>query len=151
MTIIYIMNSRLDEKLLRLKAKKYVNNLHGVADISMNMESDFTFDWHKKCLSKIWRDEEVPNYKLPISTEKDTVIKYFVNNIKISANVIAYILFEGRLIISFLIFDFESLLSSNMEWIKTYDISLLFLNPNRVIAINENEYDLTIFDIIDSK
>lgn len=58
--------------------------------------------------------------------------------------------FEGRVIISFIINKLCDFLHSYMFLNNALDMNILSLNPNRVIDISEDEYDLNIYDISES-
>ena len=149
MVIIYIMNNKLDEKLLWLKAKKYINSLDGITNVSIDVMNELAFDWHRSVLSKIWSDKEKPKRKISLSAKKSDILDCIFHEIKLSENVTCYISLENRLIMSFVIIDFERFFLRNVEWNKTCDTSILLLNPNRVVVISEDEYDLTIFDVFE--
>lgn len=151
MIIIYIMNNKLSEKLLWLKAKKYISSFDGITNVSIGIMNELTFNWHMDVLSRIWSDKEKLSCKISLSSQVDDIFECIFHEVKLSENVVLHIPFENRLIISFTIVDFKRFFLSIIKWNKTYDISILLLNPSRVIVISEDEYDLTIFDTFESE
>jgi hypothetical protein len=151
MIIIYIMNNKLNEKLLWLKAKKYISSLDGITNVSIDIMNELTFNWHRDVLSRIWSNKESPSCKISLSSQVEDIFECIFHEVKLSGNVVFHIPFENRLIISFIVLDFNRFFLSNIKWNKTYDISILLLNPSRVIVISEDEYDLTIFDTFESE
>ncbi|MFP2424029.1 hypothetical protein ACLEXA_21235 [Pseudescherichia vulneris] len=145
------MNNKLNEKLLWLKAKKYIDSIDGITNVSMDIMSELTFGWHRDVLSKIWADKERLKRKISLPNQVEDVFECILHDIELSENAIFHIPFENRLIISFAIVDFKGVFLSNIEWNKTYDMSILLLNPNRVIVISEDEYYLTIFDTFEGE
>ena len=55
------------------------------------------------------------------------------------------LVFEGKSVISACVNDFYSFITSVFILNKTYDISLLFQSPDRVISISDNEYDVDFY------
>ena len=47
------MNNKLQEKLLLLRAKKYINRIRGIKNIAVNLDDYTQFQWHRDIYNKI--------------------------------------------------------------------------------------------------
>ncbi|RAX06517.1 hypothetical protein [Photorhabdus bodei] len=141
------MNKKLEEKLLLLRAKKYIDSIRGIENVSIFFINNDEFQWHMDVYNSILRRNEMPEYKLALPVNKEDVCSYMQSKINIGEDNSYYMFFEGRTIISFHIVNLHDFLSSHFLLNNTFDINVLSLNPMRVIDMSEDEYELNIFDI----
>ncbi|KLU14469.1 MULTISPECIES: hypothetical protein [Xenorhabdus] len=140
------MNSRLEEKLLLLRARKYIDKIQGINNIVISLDNGKEFQWHRKICNSILKGNEKPEYKLDLPINKEDVYSYVQSEIHIGESNNYYMFFEGLVIISFTIVNLRDFLYSHFSLNKTFDISVLSLNPMKIIVISEEEYELSIFD-----
>ncbi len=146
----FIMNNKLQEKLLLLRAKKYINRIRGIKNIAVNLDDYTQFQWHRDIYNKILRRSELPEYKIALPASQQDIYLYLQPKINIDKSSCYYMFFEGKVIISFYFADFYDFFLSHMLLNNTFDMNILSLNPDRVIDISEDEYDLNIYDIFRS-
>ncbi|PHM33525.1 hypothetical protein Xmau_04519 [Xenorhabdus mauleonii] len=139
------MNNKLEEKLLLSKAKRYIDKIQGIKNLSISLVNEEEFQWHREVYSRILKGKEIPECKLELPVSREDVYSYMQSKIHIGECSSYYIFFEGLVIISFNIVSLHDFLSSYFALNKTFDISVLSLNPAMIIVISEEEYELNIF------
>ncbi|MEY1391210.1 hypothetical protein AB7044_19275 [Providencia stuartii] len=144
------MNNNLEEKFLLLRAKKYLDKLKGITDEVVYLDDMVQFKWHKSIYNKILKKSEIPKYKINLPMKRQDLCIYIQSKINLNENDRYYMFFEIRVIISFIINKLCDFLHSYMFLNNALDMNILSLNPNRVIDISEDEYDLNIYDISES-
>ncbi len=55
--------------------------------------------------------------------------------------------YSGNVSISFYVESFSDFILSLFSINRTYDFSLVFMSPDRVIALSDNEYDIHLYYI----
>ncbi|WP_145956867.1 hypothetical protein [Xenorhabdus miraniensis] len=123
-----------------------MDKIHGIKNVSMSLINEEEFQWHREIHNRILKGEEIPECKLELPVNEEDIYSYMQSKIHIGECNSHYMLFEGLAIISFNIVDLHDFLSSYFALNKTFDISMLSLNPMRVIVISDEEYELNIFD-----
>ncbi|MCW7550936.1 MULTISPECIES: hypothetical protein [Photorhabdus] len=140
------MNNKLEEKLLLLRAKRYIDKIHGIENIFISLFNEKEFQWHKEICSNILRNREKPKCKLNLPVKEEEVYSYMRSKIHIGEHYNYYMFFEGIVMFSFNIIDLQCFLSSCYALKRTFDVCVLLLNPMKVIAISEEEYELSFYD-----
>lgn len=146
MITIFTMNNKIEEKLLLLRAKKFADNLEGLESFSISLLENDVFSWNRdklKIASAIDDRNERVRFEQPV--EESELISTIISLLGINKNFSCWLVHEGRCGIFVRGNDFRSFLSSIFRINKTYDMSLIFESPDRVISINDNEYDVDIF------
>ncbi|CDH29535.1 hypothetical protein ID858_15845 [Xenorhabdus sp. DI] len=141
------MNSKLEEKMLLARAKRYINNIQGIEKISISLSNnDKEFQWHKEIINSILKGKEIPECKLELPVSEEDIYSYLQSKIHIGECNSYYMFFEGMVKFSFNIIDLKRFLSSCYALKKTFDLYVLLLNPMKVIAISEEEYELSFYN-----
>ena len=142
--IIFIMNNTLKEKLLLVRAKKYANAINGINRYSISLLRNDDFSWHRQELRKSYsldhKGEIIYNHPIKIND----LIESIMTLLNIKSIFFCYLLFEGEVCISVNGNDFYNFLMSIFKLEGSYNASLIFTNPDRVLNINDNEYDVDI-------
>lgn len=149
MIIIFIMSIKLEEKLLLNRAKKYAAKLKGIGSFSISLLRENDFIWHRKKLIKIHKiDNEIKRktYSHPIDILD--LYRSAIAPLNILNQVHCYLFYEGSVCIFIQCTDFYSLLDSIFKLEHTYDLSLSFTSPDRILAINDSEYELEVYYVI---
>lgn len=142
------MAINLEEKLLVNRAKKYANELDGVGFYSISLLGKDDFSWHRYKLMEI---NNIDN-KVKHETYSNLINEnYLCNKIKMLLKekdpVNCYFFYEGRVCISIYCIDLKHLLRSIFRLNNSYDLSLSFILPDRVLAINDSEYKVDLYYI----
>ncbi|WP_318390466.1 hypothetical protein [Enterobacter sp.] len=140
------MINKIEEKLLLLRAKKFADNLEGLESFSISLLGNDIFAWHRDKLKKSYaiddRNERIC-FEQPVGT--DQLIGAVISLLSIDKQFSCWIFYEGRCAIFVRGDDFHVFLVSMFKLNKTYDLSLIFESPDRVISISDNEYDVDIY------
>jgi hypothetical protein len=142
MIITYIMNNRLEKKLLYKKAKEYVSQLEGIESFTISYVNDEDFIWYKEQLKLFFKIDQIDSeirLEHPISKKKlIEIINKILNN-----NFFKCIqLFEEKIAIHLNINYLDNFLNSIFKYNQSFDLSLLFLEPERILVINDDEYEI---------
>ncbi|MBD2793181.1 hypothetical protein [Xenorhabdus szentirmaii] len=141
-----VERSQLEYKLSLFRARKYIADIEGISTPSISPLNRDDFRWHKACLSAIHKISEKPDLLYNPTHKYEDTISYLNNSIAINKKSQCHMLFEDLLIISFNIIRFDKFLLSHFLKRKNFDISLLLLEPKRVIVVSDDEYKINIFD-----
>jgi hypothetical protein len=140
------MTNNLEEKLLLMRAKRYANDLDGVDVFSISLLKDKDFLWHRQELreaNNLCRKIERVIYTKP--GDVDGFIKNIMTLLNISNQFSCYLFYEGRVCISICGNDFYRFSMKIIKLNRTYDLSLVFISPDRILSVSDNEYDLDIY------
>jgi hypothetical protein len=142
MIITYIMNNRLEKKLLYKKAKEYVSQLEGIESFTISYVNDEDYIWYKEQLKLFFKIDQIDSeirLEHPISKKKlIEIINKILNN-----NFFKCIqLFEEKIAIHLNINYLDNFLNSIFKYNQSFDLSLLFLEPERILVINDDEYEI---------
>ncbi|WP_387493223.1 hypothetical protein [Photorhabdus sp. RM96S] len=77
------MNKKLEEKLLLLRAKKYIDSIRGIENTSIYFANNDEFQWHKNMYDGILKRNEMPECKLALPVNKEDVYSYMQSKINI--------------------------------------------------------------------
>lgn len=146
MITIFIMITKIEAKLLLLKARKFADNLKGTDSVSIALLDKDAFLWHRdelKMANAIDNKNERVCFKQPVAEDKliDTVISL----LNIGEHFLCWLVYEGRCGIFVRGNDFHLFLSSIFRLNNTHDVSLIFESPDRIISISDNEHDVDIY------
>lgn len=145
MTIIFIMNNILEKKLLYLKIKKYAKNLEGIQSFKISFIEDKDFVWFKKQMKFFFKIEQNnADIILEHDVSKKKVIQVIHNILKTNTGINCIQLFEEKIAVYLKIKNLDFFLNSVFKYNQCYDLSLLFLEPERIIIINDDEYKIYI-------
>ncbi|PKA30688.1 hypothetical protein CWR41_12580 [Cedecea lapagei] len=140
------MKNKIEDKLLLLRAKKFADNLEGLDFFSIYPLDNDIFLWHREKLKTAYAiDNTNDKISLEQPVKTNEIIRIMASLLKIENKTSCWLVYEGRSVISACVNDFHSFLTSVFRLNKTYDISLLFQSPDRVISISDNEYDVDIY------
>ncbi|WP_187655560.1 hypothetical protein [Xenorhabdus sp. PB62.4] len=120
-----------------------MDKIHGIKNVSISLVNEEEFQWHREIHNSILKGEEIPECKLDLPVSEEDIYLYIQSKIHIGECNSHYMLFEGLAIISFNIVNLHDFLSSYFALNKTFDISVLSLNPMRIIVISDEEYELS--------
>jgi len=142
---IFTMTNKIEEKILMLRAKKFADNLEGLESFSISLLGDDVFSWHRDKLKKANAiDDRNGNVFFEQPVRVDELISAVISLLNIDAQFSCWLLYEGRCGIFARGKDFHVFLVSIFKLNNTYDLSLVFESPDRVISISDNEYDVDI-------
>lgn len=140
------MKNKIEDKLLLLRAKKFADNLEGLDFFSIYQLDNDIFSWHREKLKIAYAiDNTNDKISLEQPVKMNEIIRIMASLLKIENKTSCWLVYEGRSVISVCVNDFHSFVTSVFRLNKTYDISLLFQSPDRVISISDNEYDIDIY------
>lgn len=146
MIIIFTMLNKIEEKLLLLKAKKFADNLEGLESFSISLLENDNFSWHRDKLKKANAiDDRNDNVFFEQPAGADELISAVTSLLNIDTQFSCWLLYEGRCGIFVRVSDFHIFLVSIFKLNKTYDLSLIFESPDRVITISDNAYNVDIY------
>ncbi|WP_141673027.1 hypothetical protein [Gilliamella sp. App6-5] len=137
------MNNKLEKKLLYIKAKEYVSQLKGIESFTISYVNDEDFVWYKKQLKLFFKIEQIDSrmtLEHPISKKK--LIEIVNNILKNNGFSKCIQLFEEKIAIHLNINNLDEFLNSIFRYNQTFDLSLLFLKPERILVINDDEYEV---------
>lgn len=146
MIITFIMTSRLEEKLLLNKARKFSNNINGINSFSISLLNKDDFPWHREELKRaraINSEVEKIHFEQPV--KERNLVETIVDLLDITNKFTCYFFYEGVVSVCVHGNDFSSFLISMFKLNDTYDLSLIFKSPDRVFIINDDEYSLDIY------
>lgn len=145
MITIFIMKNKIEDKLLLFRAKKFAVNLEGLNSFSIYPLDNDIFLWHREKLKTAYAIDN-RNHKISLEqpVKMNEIIRTMTSLLKIEKTSCCLV-FEGKSVISACVNDFYSFITSVFRLNKTYDISLLFQSPDRVISISDNEYDVDFY------
>ncbi|OCG61455.1 hypothetical protein A9G30_10525 [Gilliamella sp. Fer4-1] len=142
MIITYIMNNKLEKKLLYKKAEEYVSQLEGIESFTISSVNNEDFIWYKEQLKIFFKIDQIDSeirLEHPISQKKLIEI---INN-TLNNNFFKCIqLFEEKIAIHLNINHLDNFLNSIFKYNQSFDLSLLFLQPERILVINDDEYEI---------
>lgn len=146
MITISIMITKIEDKLLLLRARKFADNLEGLESFSISLLEKDAFLWHRdelKMANAIDNKNERVCFKQPVAEDK--LIEAVISLLNIGEHFICWLVYEGRCGIFIRGNDFHLFLVSIFRLNNTYDVSLIFESPDRVITISDSEYDVDIY------
>ena len=146
--IIYIMKISLKDKLNLFRAKDYATKLDGISSFNISFLHDNEFIWHRKMLMEINKIDNIIKKKvfnLPIN--RNVLVSEVESILNIKKDIICNMFYYGDICISFYVENFSNFILSLFSINKTYDFSLAFTSPDRVIALSDNEYDIYLYYI----
>ncbi|MDR1849999.1 MAG: hypothetical protein LBQ75_08160, partial [Zoogloeaceae bacterium] len=142
-------NPILEEKLLLLRARKYANSLaslDGVDAVSVSLLKEDDFLWHRQEMRKTYAiDREIEGIVYPLPVNADDLIQQITGLLDLSDQFSCYFFYEGACIITINGNSFRKFLMSFFEMQQTYDLGLIFINPDRILTVDDGEYDLFIY------
>jgi hypothetical protein len=149
MTIIFIMNSKLEKKLLLLRAKNYAAVVDGIRDMTISFLERDECIWHREKLAQINSYHGLPklkSYTLPVN-ESDLISD--ISSLLITNKINdCFVFFENNVKIEFHVIDHFLFIKSFLSINKTFDLSLAFFQPDGVLVVSDDEYELKTFFII---
>ncbi|NUF50234.1 hypothetical protein [Gilliamella sp. ESL0250] len=137
------MNNKLEKKLLYIKAKEYVSQLKGIESFTISYVNDEDFVWYKKQLKLFFKIEQIDSRMTldhPISKKK--LIEIVNKTLKNNGFSKCIQLVEEKIAIHLNINNLDDFLNSIFRYNQTFDLSLLFLEPERILVINDDEYEV---------
>ncbi|TBR63340.1 MULTISPECIES: hypothetical protein [unclassified Escherichia] len=140
------MINKIEEKLILLRAKKFTDNLEGLESFSISLLGNDIFLWHRdelKMANAIDNKNERVLFKQPVAEDK--LINAVISLLNIDKIFLCWLVYEDRCGIFIRGNDFKLFLASVFRLNNSYDASLIFESPDRVISISDNEYDVDIF------
>ena len=145
MITIFTMKNKIEDKLLLFRVNKFAVNLEGLNFFSIYPIENDIFLWHREKLKTAYAiDNRNDKFSLEQPVKMNEIIRIMTSLLKIEKTSCCLV-FEGKSVISTYVNDFHSFLTSVFRLNKTYDISLLFQSPDRVISISDNVYDVDIY------
>ncbi|EAA7007515.1 hypothetical protein AVW22_24295, partial [Salmonella enterica] len=96
-----------------------------------------------KAANSIDNKDERLCFKQPV--EEDKIISAVISLLKIDKQFFCWLVYEDMCGIFVRGSDFHLFLVSIFRLNHTYDVSLIFESPDKVIAINDNEYVVDIY------
>ena len=106
MTIIFIMNSELEKKLLLLRAKKYAVVIDGIRDMTISFLERNECIWHREKLAQINSYHGLPKLKSYILPVNESDLISDISSLLIANKINdCFVLFENNVKIKFHVID----------------------------------------------
>lgn len=145
------MKNSLEEKLMLSKAKAYMKKFESIESFDMVLSDESMCVWHAERLSKIRKiDIDLSAYQSSNNEKISCPINKFdfIKKIEKKCNVenkFSCSFFRNGVFISVRGECFSSFLKELFDINDTFDFSLMFFLPNRLIAANDNDHDVELF------
>ncbi|MBI0037823.1 hypothetical protein H3T61_06250 [Gilliamella sp. B14384H2] len=142
------MKTSLKDKLNLFRARDYATKLNGISSFNVSLLHDNEFIWHRKMLieiNKIDNDIKKIFFNLPIN--RNVLAREVESILNIKKDIMCNMFYSGNVSISFYVESFSDFILSLFSINRTYDFSLVFTSPDRVIALSDNEYDIHLYYI----
>lgn len=146
MITIFTMINKIEAKLLMLRARKFADKLEGLELFSISLLDNDDFFWHRDKL-KIANTIDDKNHRVCLEqpVEIDKLIITITSLLGVDKQFSCLLIYEGRCGVFVRGNDFHSFLVSAFRLNRTFDLSLIFEFPDRVISISDNEYNVDIY------
>lgn len=139
------MNDKLRKKLAYLQVNKYANKLEGIDSFSIIDGKKEDYSWYKENLNSFWLIKRIDwsaKLEQPVAwRELSGIVREFLKEHPVASGVQ---LFEDTIALNLRITNFDLLLNSIFKYNGNYDLSLLILNPERLLMIDDSEYSVYI-------
>ncbi|ARJ42537.1 hypothetical protein B1H58_11200 [Pantoea alhagi] len=140
------MKISLQNKLNLTKAKSYATKLNGVTSFKISLLHEDDFVWHRKMLKEINKIDnfiERKSFNIPLNI--NSLISLFASTLNVQKNINCNIFYVGEVCISLCVEDLSAFILSLFSINGTYDFSLAFTSPDRVIVLSDNEYEVEFY------
>lgn len=137
------MNNILEKKLLYIKAKEYVSQLKGIESFTISYINNEDYIWHRQQLKLFFNIDQIGReitINHPINPKE--LIEVVSELLKNNDFLKCIKLFEEKIAIHLNINNLDAFLNSIFKYNQTFDLSLLFLEPERILIINDKEYEI---------
>lgn len=141
--------TKLDERKRILSAKKYFNDFCNIREYCFVENDGDLFSWHNKIIKDFYKiDREIVS--ATFSIEHSVKFTLLWEKVYLFASKFPWDFFTYRngVIAKVKINDMKSFLKELFEKQYTYDFYMLSLNPDRVMAFCDNEYDVEFLYIV---
>lgn len=140
------MTKKIEDKLLLLRAKKFADSIEGIDSIFISLLGNDMLLWHR---DKLTIANAIDNGNGRICFEQparmDELIRAVISTLGIEGGFSCWLVYEGRCGMLSCLNNAHSFLTSIFRTNNTYDISLIFESPEKVISISDNEYNVDIY------
>ena len=143
------MNKLVERKNI-FKTKKYFDSFESICKYEFVEDMKDLFSWHKEVIkdfNKIDRVKFFPTF----SVENDIDFNSFwekIDNIISSCSAIFYMMKNG-ILVRVTVDKIKYFIQECFEKQNSYDAFLMFLNPSKIVAFCENEYDVDFLCVSD--
>ncbi|EGN3009122.1 hypothetical protein ACUVOY_005157 [Escherichia coli] len=142
------MKISLEDKLNLIRAKDYASQLNGVTsfDVSFLRKNDFM--WHREMLMAINKTDNIIErrvFNLPLNI--NDLARDVESTLNVKKDILCNIFYNGDVCISLHVENFSNFILSLFSINETYDLSLAFTFPDRLIVLSDNEYDVQLYYI----
>ncbi len=145
MIITYIMNSKLKEKVILVKAQSYVSELKGIGDYQFSILSEEESSFYRGKLSEVmscsfndWTFEI--SHPVDVDELLSKVLEVFCLSEKFNCSLV----FDGVVKINVDVENCYDFLKNIFSIHHNYDLTLFF--PHRLIHVSDDEYMVKFFD-----
>ncbi len=146
MIIIFIMTSRIEEKLIIHRAKGFAKSIDGIDSYSISLVNEKGFTWHREELKRVnsIKDEiEGFHFEQPVNVKE--LVEKTIDILHVDNEGSCCFIYEGVASVCVHVKDFRLFLAGLFKINDTYDICLLFKDPDRVFIISDDEHSLRIY------
>lgn len=140
---------RLRRKLIERRAKQFGAALKGVDHWEIQEISESDFNAHRDALRKYCSLESIPQKEWTEPVDEEEVLAWICPRIEQFGMSKIYVPFELPFILKLGISDCIQLVKSIWDWHKTKDLTIYFDHPFVAIDLQDREYELCYFEIID--
>lgn len=142
-----ITKEKIKIKLALNEANSFLKNFSGISEGNIISLDEIDLSWHLKVLNEInsYHKKLSPINKIDRSDTCVSPISWIDGNLYEVLNKECYIYFNEYFFIKVVICELKTFLKFLHDYQGNWDISLFFLNPDKVYAICDNEYDMCYY------
>lgn len=142
------MKTSLKDKLNLFRARDYATKLDGVSSFNVSLLHDNEFIWHRKMLKEINKiDNDIKKIFFNLPINRNILAREVESILNIKKDIMCNMFYSGDVSIFFYVESFSDFILSLFSINRTYDFSLAFTSPDRVIVLSDNEYDIHLYYI----
>ncbi|WP_332400024.1 hypothetical protein [Vibrio metschnikovii] len=139
-------------KLALNEVNCFLKGVNGLSEGSVISADEIDLTWHLKLLGEInsYHKKISPINRIDLSDTSVSPISWIDENIGEVLNKECYIYFNEYFFIKVVICELKDFLKCFHKHQGNWDISLFFLNPEKIYVICDNEYDMCYYKYINN-
>lgn len=137
--------TKIEEKILILKANKFIQHLDGINFFNLYLLQKIPPQVRKEIEQAYAIDSTNNRIYLPHPVDINLLMDYLITLSGTDKFFSCWLIFEGRLQIVMEVDNFPLFIESIFREQGSYDLTLFFDIPPKVIVVNDNEYHLDIY------
>lgn len=137
----------LQKKIALQQVKNYLNKLDGVSEVKILERNTIDISWHSNILNEVlsYSCKIKPDSVLNYPCDNKQIFSWLQNCLSDIVGMTSVQIIDDTFAIEMVVQNLDDFLNSLRARQNNWDISLLFFNPEKLIVINDNEYELQCF------